>query len=222
MLTSAAEFSPYWPGGSSTVKRPITMSIVLSLALLAAPRAHASDAPAATPAAVDSILLLEHAFAVDSTSFDLLYRLGVMYMDRDRVADALRMLQMANRRRPKDMRTLVNLGAALDASGRAGEAQEYYRRALVAAPNDSVAVCRLASSLYSQAKYPEAVNLLRDLIKTKPRSYCAYFTLGVAFADAGMYRDAIRMWRKVVEIAPSSPEATSAKESIEVLQKFVQ
>ena len=204
------------------MKRSVALSVVLSLMALAAPRVHAADAPAAAPAAVDSLAMLEHAFAVDSTSFDLLYRLGVMYMDRDRVPDALRTLQMANRRRPKDMKTLVNLGAALDASGRAGEAQEYYRRALVGAPNDSVAVCRLASSLYSQARYPEAVNLLRDLIKSKPRSYCAYFTLGVAFADAGIYRDAIRMWQKVVEIAPSSPEATSAKESIEVLQKFVQ
>jgi len=43
----------------------------------------------------------------------------------------------------------------------------------------------------------------------------------VAFADAGIYREAIRMWRKVVEIAPDSPEAASARESIEVLQKFV-
>jgi hypothetical protein len=30
------------------------------------------------------------------------------------------------------------------------------------------------------------------------------------------------MWRKVSEIAPSSPEAVSARESIEVLEKFLQ
>ena len=60
------------------------------------------------------------------------------------------------------------------------------------------------------------------LIAEKPRSHCAYFTLGVAFADAGIYRDAIRMWQRVVELAPNSPEAVSAQESITVLQKFVQ
>jgi len=43
----------------------------------------------------------------------------------------------------------------------------------------------------------------------------------VAFADAGIYKDAMRMWRKVVELAPTSPEGVSAKESLEVLQKFV-
>jgi DUF1365 family protein len=45
--------------------------------------------------------------------------------------------------------------------------------------------------------------------------------MGVAFADAGIYREAIRMWQKVIEIAPESSEAASAKESIEVLKKFV-
>ena len=64
--------------------------------------------------------------------------------------------------------------------------------------------------------------VLRETLAKHPKSHCSYFTLGVAFADAGIYRDAIRMWRKVVELAPTSPEATSAKESIEVLQKFVQ
>ena len=44
----------------------------------------------------------------------------------------------------------------------------------------------------------------------------------MAFADAGIYRDAIRMWKKVVELAPGSPEAVSAQESIDVLEKFVQ
>src|SRR5207245_9530267 len=53
----------------------------------------AAPAPAALPAAVDSLGLLEHAFEKDSTSFDNLYRLGVAYLDRDRVVDALRVLQ---------------------------------------------------------------------------------------------------------------------------------
>jgi tetratricopeptide (TPR) repeat protein len=99
--------------------------------------------------------------------------------------------------------------------------QIYYREVLAQFPEDSVASCRLASSLYSQSKHAEAMALLQEIIKKSPRAYCAYFTLGVAFADAGIYKDAIRMWRKVVEIAPTSPEAISARESIDVLEKFV-
>ena len=96
-----------------------------------------------------------------------------------------------------------------------------YKQALAVSPGDMVASCRLASSLYAEGKHQQAMDILREVIQQKPIAYCAYFTMGVAFADAGIYREAIRMWRKVVEIAPDSPEAASARESIEVLQKFV-
>lgn len=170
----------------------------------------------------DSLTLLEKSVARDSSKFDNLYRLGVMYLDRDRLPEAERVLTRAHKLRPKDVPTIVNLGALLDALNKPEAAQSRYREALALSPEDSVATCRLASSLYAQTKYPEAMDLLRNLIATKPNSHCAYFTLGVAFADAGIYRDAIRMWRKVVALAPTSPEAASATESIDVLEKFIQ
>ena len=175
--------------------------------------------PAAAP--VDSLVLLERQVAKDSTKFEPLYKVGVMYLDRDRITEAVRAFEKAHQLRPKDVKTMVNLGAAYDASGVPINAQKYYREALAVSPNDSIASCRLASSLYSQGKHQDAVDQLRDILRTQPSSYCAYFTMGVAFADAGIYRDAIRMWRKVIEIAPASAEAVSAKESIEVLEKYV-
>jgi Flp pilus assembly protein TadD len=175
------------------------------------------------PGVVDSLGLLERAVAKDSTKFDNLYRLGVMYLDRDRVSESIKVLLKAKSLKPKNHKLLVNLGAAFDAAGQPASAQNYYKEALAIVPGDSVATCRLASSLYAQANYKEAMKLLRSMIGPSggTGSYCAYFTLGVAFADAGIYRDAIRMWRKVIEIAPTSSEANSAKESIEVLEKFV-
>jgi cytochrome c-type biogenesis protein CcmH/NrfG len=209
------------------VKRSIA---VLALLLAAAGPAlidagtpvHAADAkakPAAAP--VDSLVLLERQVAKDSTKFDRLYQVGVMYLDRDRVAEAIRAFGKAHQLKPKDVKTLVNLGAAYDASGIPASAQKYYREALALAPSDSIASCRLASSLYSQGKHQESVDQLRDILRVQPTSYCAYFTMGVAFADAGIYRDAVRMWRKVIELAPASAEAVSAKESIEVLEKYI-
>lgn len=204
------------------MKRLAATFLVL-VGLAAATAALAADTkPAAAPAPVDSLGLLEKAVARDSSKFDNLYRLGVMYLDRERMVEASRVLAKANQLKPNDLKTLVNLGIAADALGSADNAQEWYGKALKLAPDDSVAMCRLASSKYAQGKYDEAMGLLRDLIRKKPGSYCAYFTLGVSFADAGLYRDAIRQWRKVVELAPTSPEAVSAKESIDVLEKFLQ
>jgi Flp pilus assembly protein TadD len=175
----------------------------------------------AEPAPMDSVALLEKAVAKDSTKFDRLYQLGILLLDKDRAAEASRVLTKAHMLRPKDHKAAVNLGAAFDALGQPATAQAYYREALDEAPGDSVAACRLASSLYSQSKYAEATGLLREIIKKSPQAFCAYFTLGVAFADAGIYKEAIRMWRRVVELAPTSPEAVSARESIDVLEKFV-
>jgi len=173
------------------------------------------------PAAVDTLLTLERQVRRDSSNFELLSRLGVMYLDRDRVNESIKVLSKAHQLKPKNHKVLVNLGAAYDAAGKAAEAQVYYRDALQLVPGDSVATCRLASSLYAQANYKDAMRLLRTMLNKGTGAYCAYFTLGVAFADAGIYRDAIRMWKRVIEIAPNSPEAASAKESIEVLEKFV-
>ena len=211
------------------MKRLMTVLLCLSIAAVAAspvraqgdPAAHVVKPVPAQAAAVDSMALLEKAVAKDSTRFVDLYRLGVMYLDRDKVTEAVNVLTRAHVERPKDHRVSVNLGIALDASGKPDPAQTYYREVLAQFPDDSVASCRLASSLYSQSKHAEATALLQEIIKKSPQAYCAYFTLGVAFADAGIYKDAIRMWRKVVEIAPASPEAVSARESIDVLEKFV-
>lgn len=192
-------------------------------ALAALPARAAVQAPPqpAAAAAVDSLELLELAVAADSTRFEDLGRLGILYLDRDQIDKAVTVLRKAHELKPLDRRVAVNLGAALDANGRSNEAQRHYRDVLAAFPDDSVASCRLASSLYSQGKHGEAVHLLDEVVRRSPRAYCAYFTLGVAFADAGIYKDAIRMWRKVVEIAPASPEGVSARESIEVLEKYV-
>lgn len=204
-----------------TVKR-LAAALLACLGLAAALPALAADTKVAAAAPVDSLGLLEKAVARDSSKFDNLYRLGVLYLDRERMVEASRVLAKANQLKPNDLKVLVNLGIAADALGSADTAQEWYGKALAVAPDDSIAMCRMASSKYAQGKYDEAMGLLRELIRKKPGAYCAYFTLGVSFADAGLYRDAIRQWRKVVELAPSSPEALSAKESIDVLEKFLQ
>jgi cytochrome c-type biogenesis protein CcmH/NrfG len=201
----------------------LTLVLVLLGAIPGAAAAQLHPPPpekttAAKPAEVDSLPLLEKAVAKDSSKVDNLYKLGVMYMDRDRPADAVKVLTKAYGKRPKDLRLLVNH----DALGHGKDAQDFYGKALEIAPGDSVATCRLASSLYADGKHQQSIDLLRGLLQHSPNSYCAYFQLGVAFADAGIYRDAIRMWQKVVELAPTSPEAVSAQESITVLQKFVQ
>lgn len=197
---------------------PVLLALVLAAAI-AAP-AQAADSPKGS-AAPDSLAQLEKAVARDSSNFDNLYRLGVMYLDRERGREATTVLTKAHVLKPKNVKAMVNLGAAFDMTGHAKTAQVYYREAIQVAPGDSVAMCRLASSEYAVGDYSGAMDHIRAILKKDPKAHCAYFTLGVAFADAGIYRDAIRMWKKVVEYAPNSPEASSAKESIDVLERYI-
>jgi len=205
------------PASAASVS-PSSSKLAATKPAASKPKAESAKAPAAP---LDSLTLLERAVAKDSTDFQNLYRLGVLYLDRERMPEATQVLKRALRARPNDLKALVNLGAAADAQGYSGEAQGYYLKALEVSPGDSVATCRLASSLYAQQDYQKAMDLLRKLLVAKPNAHCAYFTMGVAFADAGLYRDAIRMWQRVVELAPESAEAVSARESIDVLAKYL-
>ena len=155
------------------MKRLMPVLAVL-VAFFAAPLAHAATKPVAAPAAVtDSLQLLERIVAKDSSKVDNLYRLGIMYLDREKNAEAAQVFGKANRLKPKNVKTLVNLGVAHDNLGKPELAQGFYQEAIAVAPLDSIASCRLATSYYAQGKFSDAMTLLRSLIAKQPRSHCA-------------------------------------------------
>jgi len=150
-----------------------------------------------------------------------LYKLGIAYLDRDRPIDAANQFQRAVRYKPDYIEAWVNLGAAEDANGHGGQARTNYRQALTLRPNDEIALCRMASSFYAAGIKDSCMGVLRDILKKNENASCAYFQLGVSFADASMFKEAIRVWQKVVDLAPKSPEAESATESIKLLKEYL-
>jgi len=183
--------------------------------------AAATASAGATKALPDSLPRLEAAVRKDSTNVRALYKLGIAYLDRDRPADATGMFQKATKLKPDYVEAWVNLGAAEDANGHGAGARGDYRTALGLHPGDEIALCRMASSFYAAGIKDSAMDVIRDILKKDDKSSCAYFTLGVSFADANMFREAIRVWQKVVDLAPKSPEAESATESIKLLKEYL-
>jgi Flp pilus assembly protein TadD len=188
-----------------------------------APRAAGADSTKAraTKALPDSLPRLEAAVRKDSTNVKALYKLGIAYLDRDRPIDATNQFQRAVRYKPDYVEAWVNLGAAEDANGHGGQARTSYRQALTLRPNDEIALCRMASSFYAAGIKDSCMGVLRDILKKNENASCAYFQLGVSFADASMFKEAIRVWQKVVDLAPKSPEAESATESIKLLKEYL-
>jgi Flp pilus assembly protein TadD len=209
---------------------PLALAVGIALTGVAASELTARAAaakPATKPAAkaskapVDSLPRLIAAVKKDSTDAKAAYRLGIAYLDRDQPIEAVKSFTLATKNKPDYVEAWVNLGAAQDANGHAGDARNAYRRALALRPNDEIAMCRLASSYYAVGSRDSAMDVLREQLKSNPKASCAYFTLGVAFADAGMFRDAIKAWQQVVANSPGSPEAESAGESIKLLQEYL-
>jgi len=106
--------------GSAALTAPASTPAKPSNAKPEAVTVPAAKAPAKS--GPDSLAILEKAVARDSTKFDNLYRLGVMYLDRDRISEASTVLLKASKLRPRDHRVLVNLGAAYDAAGHSDQA----------------------------------------------------------------------------------------------------
>ncbi len=175
----------------------------------------------ATKALPDSLPRLEAAVRKDSTNVKARYKLGIAYLDRDRPIDAANQFQRAVHYKPDYVEAWVNLGAAEDANGHGGQARTDYRQALSLRADDEIAMCRMASSFYAAGIKDSCMGVIRDILKKNDKSSCAYFTLGVSFADASMFKEAIHVWQKVVDLAPKSPEAESATESIKLLKEYL-
>jgi Flp pilus assembly protein TadD len=185
------------------------------------PAKKATTKAGATKALPDSLPRLEAAVRKDSTNVKALYKLGIAYLDRDRPIEAANQFQRAVHYKPDYVEAWVNLGAAEDANGHGGQARTDYRQALTLRPNDEIALCRMASSFYAAGIKDSCMGVLRDILKKNENASCAYFQLGVSFADASMFKEAIRVWQKVVDLAPKSPEAESATESIKLLKEYL-
>src|SRR5215831_16465220 len=65
-----------------------------------------TTAKTAEAAPVDSLARLEKMVAKDSSNFDNLYQLGVMYLDKERTPEAQHVLTKAVSIRPKDVKAL--------------------------------------------------------------------------------------------------------------------
>ncbi|HKF44071.1 MAG TPA: protein kinase [Thermoanaerobaculia bacterium] len=98
----------------------------------------------------------------------------------------------------------VTVGQVRNATGRAPEAAEAFRRALAANPDDFEALLGLGSALGKTGDNAGAESSLRRAIALQPSSFAAYNQLGAFYARLGRYRDAAEMFQHASRLAPDS------------------
>ncbi len=103
--------------------------------------------------------------------------------------------------------TRYELGAALAASGRPGEAIAEYRRALDRNPNHLGTLNNLGVALAEQGRMDEAALHLARLVSLDPQNADAHANLGLALAAGGASDRAAGAFREALRLDPGHAEA---------------
>jgi serine/threonine-protein kinase len=116
-------------------------------------------------------------------------------------ADALRVLQQAQRRHPGDLWINHDLAMMLmaDRPPRSAEAVSYYRVALAARPHSPGILVNLGIALVAQKNPKEAESIFREALALKPEYAQAHNNLGVALKAQDKLADAETAFRKALE-----------------------
>ncbi len=101
----------------------------------------------------------------------------------------------------------ANLGVLLQDTGRAEEAQSWFRRALELAPEDANTLCNLANLLKDEGRMAEAEVLYRRVIALDPGGTPAWNNLGILLWKQGRLADAADCLRRALALDPAMADA---------------
>ncbi|HEY8353469.1 MAG TPA: tetratricopeptide repeat protein [Methylophilaceae bacterium] len=137
--------------------------------------------------------------------------LGLLYLQTNRPAQALKHILEAVRLEPDNPDYLNNCGAALRANGRAEEAVRHYLRALQLNPQDPELRFNLGNAYLELQRFEEAAQCYRQVLQAMPgnadvrASLCqALHAHGFHCHAQGLYAQAEVAYLEAVQLAPSS------------------
>jgi tetratricopeptide (TPR) repeat protein len=128
-------------------------------------------------------------------------------------------LQAAAEKNPADARTRVDLGNVYFDAERYPEAIAWYQQALKIDPNDADVSTDLAVCYYYSNDPDRALQQFETSLKANPKHAKTLLNQGIvkAFGKQDL-RGAVAAWEKLIEIAPTSPEAGTARTALQGLK----
>lgn len=165
---------------------------------------------------------LKKQLAASPDNYRYHFELANLYAESGKEEDAIDSYERALQINPKYIEAMVNLGSLHSDRGELDEAVELFEKALALDPEDCKARSNLGNAYYAQERYPDAMFEYQRAVDLNPKCYSALYNIAVAFADAGIFRDAVKWWKKVEDVAPGTDAARSARENIDLLERFTQ
>jgi Tfp pilus assembly protein PilF/mono/diheme cytochrome c family protein len=133
--------------------------------------------------------------------------LALLYLEVDRIDDAISQFSESTRLVPGKAAAHFNLGTALIAAGRMNEAMVRFRKALELDPNYTPALNNLGSLLAASGQLEDAAAYYRRVLEIAPRSAQALNNLGSVLVRLDRVAEALIYLRRALEINPNYPDA---------------
>ena len=157
----------------------------------------------------DSESLFTHALAVTSNNDVALNNLGIIFLDKGQLDEAISKLQAAIDLRPENAPAHDNLAKALLKKGQVAEAMVHYRKFLELEPANVEARNTLGTALIQQGHLREAIDQWQEALATQPENGNAASNL--AWVLATCPEDAIRDGTRAVELGERALRISGGK-----------
>jgi tetratricopeptide (TPR) repeat protein len=157
----------------------------------------------------DSETLFTHALAVTSNNDVALNNLGIIFLDKGQLDDAISKLEAAIDLRPENAPAHDNLAKALLKKGQVTEAMVHYRKFLELEPANVEARNTLGTALIQQGHVREALDQWQEALALQPENGNAASNLAWVFATCP--QDSIRDGTRAVELAEKAFRISGGK-----------
>ena len=157
----------------------------------------------------DSETLFTHALAVTRNNDVAMNNLGIIFLEKGQLDDAISNLQAAIDVRPENAPAHDNLAKALLRKGQVVEAMVHYRKFLEIEPENVEARNTLGTALIQQGRVREAIDQWQDALAIQPENGNAASNLAWVFATCP--EDSIRDGRHAVELAEKALRISGGK-----------
>jgi protein O-mannosyl-transferase len=157
----------------------------------------------------NSQTLFTHTLAVTDNNDVALNNLGILYLEKGQLDDAISKLQAAIDLRPENGPAHDNLAKALLEKGQVREAMVHYRKFLEIEPENVEARNILGTALIQQGRVTEAIAQWQQALATQPDNGNAASNLAWVFATCP--DDSIRNGERAVELAEKALHISGGK-----------
>jgi len=157
----------------------------------------------------DSQTLFTHALAVTRNNDVAMNNLGIIFLEKGQLDDAISNLQAAIDVRPENAPAHDNLAKALLQKGQVAEAMVHYRKFLEIEPDNVEARNTLGTALIRQGRLKEAIGQWQDALAIQPENGNAASNLAWVFATCP--EEAIRDGTRAVELGEKALRISGGK-----------